>query len=71
MIPIMLECDQDGVAIDTSLIPQTAREDLAAAILEGVHEYFNLPGVSDKFIAWQEKRRQLPPGKENNHGICT
>ena len=45
------------IAIDTDCIPEAAKDELAAAILEGVKEYFQQPGVKEKFDIWLAARR--------------
>lgn len=44
--------------IDVGLIPSSAVEQLAAAACEGVLDFFQKPGVQEKFEAWLSERKR-------------
>ena len=47
---------KEEVRIDTRLIPPAVAEQIAAAACEGVLNYFQQPGVQEKFEAWLQAR---------------
>lgn len=50
------------VRIDTTLVPDHVRDDLAAVALNGVREYFRQPGVQEKYEQWLKQRREKKKG---------
>lgn len=46
------------ITIDTSLIPAHVKEEIARTVLEGVYEYFQQPGVQERFEEWQKARNE-------------
>jgi hypothetical protein len=53
------------IKVDTNLIPESVRDDLAATTLDAVREYFQQPGVQEKFEKWQASRK--PNNRLNDH----
>jgi hypothetical protein len=50
--------NREEVRIDPSLIPPAVAEQIAAAACEGVLEFFQQPGVQEKFDAWLQERKR-------------
>jgi hypothetical protein len=50
--------------INPALIPPALTEQVAAAACEGVLEFFQQPGVQEKFDAWLLERKRKNAGEQ-------
>ncbi len=58
--------EKQEIHIDTSLIPDYVRDQLAEATLEMVKEAFRQPGMEEKYQAWLAEKRGRKDSKRKN-----
>ena len=55
---------QNEIHIDTKMIPDFRREDLAKGALALTEQVFSMPGAEERYQAWFKERRAKQSGEE-------